>query len=182
MLEKTKTTWLYLLCFLFIAVHGYLLVRDMYWALVLPVIIIVVYLYLYKLDVILLMIAALTPLAINLTDQEFGVGISVPTEPLMLGVVGVFLLRLLYENNYDRKILQHPVAIILLIQLAWMFITSLTSEIPIVSLKYLAARLWFVIPFFFMGILLFKKIRNIRLFIWLYTLPLLVVIGYTTYN
>ena len=182
MLEKTKTTWLYLLCSLFMAIHGYLLVRDMYWALMTPFIIILVYLYLYKLDVIMMMIVFATPLAVNLIDQEFGVGVSVPTEPLMFGVVAVFLLRLLYENKYDRNILRHPVTIIILIQLSWIFITSLTSQLPVVSFKFLLARLWFVIPFFFLGVLFFKKVRNIRLFIWLYTIPLLIVIGYTTYN
>ena len=182
MLEKTKTTWLYLLCSLFMAIHGYLLVRDMYWALMTPFIIILVYLYLYKLDVIMMMIVFATPLAVNLIDQEFGVGVSVPTEPLMFGVVAVFLLRLLYENKYDRNILRHPVTIIILIQLSWIFITSLTSQLPVVSFKFLLARLWFVIPFFFLGVLFFKKVRNIRLFIWLYTIPLLILIGYTTYN
>ena len=69
-----------------------------------------------------------------------------------------------------------------MIDLAWMFITSLTSQIPLVSFKFLAARLWFVIPFYFMGILLFQKISNVRAFIWLYTIPLIGVIAYTTYN
>jgi O-antigen ligase len=63
-----------------------------------------------------------------------------------------------------------------------MFITSLTSQIPIVSIKALTARLWFVVPFYFVGILLFRKIKNIRAFIWLYAIPLVGVIIYTTYN
>jgi O-antigen ligase len=117
-----------------------------------------------------------------MTDSEFGVGISIPTEPLMLGIVIVFIIKLLFENNYDTAILKHPVTIMIIISLVWMFITSLTSQIPLVSFKYFAARVWFVIPFYFIGILLFKKPGNIRFFIWFYVVPLIGVIAYTTYN
>jgi O-antigen ligase len=53
---------------------------------------------------------------------------------------------------------------------------------PIVSFKYLISRLWFVIPFYFVGVIIFKKYSNIKLFSWLYVIPLLFVIGYTIYN
>jgi putative inorganic carbon (hco3(-)) transporter len=181
-LEKAKTNWVYLISALFIALNSYFMVRNMFWPMVIPLAIIIVYFYLYKLDVILLLITLATPFAINMTDSEFGVGISMPAEPMMLGVLIVFCIKLLFENNYDKRILKHPLTIMVIISLVWMFITSLTSQIPLVSFKYLAARLWFVIPFYFMGILLFKKIKNIRLFIWFYTIPLIGVIAYTTYN
>jgi putative inorganic carbon (hco3(-)) transporter len=181
-LEKTKSTWLFLICASFIALNSYFMVRDIYWAMVIPVVIIFLYFYLYKLNVILLFITLATPFAVNLTDSEFGVGISMPTEPLMLGVLIVFVIKLLFENNYDKNILRHPLTIMIIISLVWMFITSLTSQIPLVSFKYLAARIWFVIPFYFMGILLFKNPKNITLFIWFYVVPLLGVIAYTTYN
>ena len=154
----------------------------MFWPMVIPLAIILLYFYIYKLDVILLVITLTIPFAVNMTDSEFGVGISMPAEPMMLGVLIVFIIKLLFENNYDKNILKHPLTIMIIISLVWMFITSLTSQVPVVSFKYLAARLWFVIPFYFMGILLFKKIKNIRLFIWFYTIPLLGVIAYTTWN
>jgi putative inorganic carbon (HCO3(-)) transporter len=181
-IEKTKTTWVYLISVAFIALNSYFMVRNMFWPMVIPIAIIILYFYLYKLDVILLMITLATPFAVNMTDSEFGVGISMPAEPMMLGVLIVFIVKLLFENNYDKKILKHPLTIMIIISLVWMFITSLTSQIPLVSFKYLAARLWFVIPFYFMGILLFKKVKNIRLFIWFYVVPLIGVIAYTTYN
>lgn len=154
----------------------------MFWPMVIPMAIIILYFYLYKLDIILLIITLTTPFAVNMTDSEFGVGISIPAEPMMLGVLIVFIVKLLFENNYDKNILKHPLTIMISISLVWMFITSLTSQIPLVSFKYLAARLWFVIPFYFMGILLFKKVKNIRLFIWFYMVSLIGVIAYTTYN
>ena len=182
MLERTKIKWVYAISVIFIALNVYFMLRDIYWTLLIPVLAMILYLYFYSMDKILLLIAFFTPIAINLTDAQFGLGISLPTEPLMAGVLALFIIKLFYSNDYDRKILKHPLTIVILLSLVWMFITSLTSQIPLVSIKALTARLWFVVPFYFLGILLFRKLKNIRSFIWLYTIPLVGVIFYTTYN
>jgi putative inorganic carbon (HCO3(-)) transporter len=182
LLERTKIRWVYAISAIFIALNVYFMLQDIYWTLLIPILAVIIYMYFYSLDKILLLTAFFTPIAINIIIPQFGWGLSLPTEPLMAGVMALFIIKIFYSDNYDRKILKHPLTIAILISLAWMFITSLTSQIPIVSYKALTARLWFVIPFYFVGILLFKKIKNIRSFIWLYAIPLVVVILYTTYN
>jgi O-antigen ligase len=179
--DRAKIGWVYFICGLFIALNAYLMVRDLYWALLIPAGVVLVYLYFYHLDWILLLITFLTPVAVNITNVEFGLGLSVPTEPLMFGVLVMFAVKLIYEDKYDSSILRHPVTILILADLAWIFITSLTSQLPVVSFKFFLARLWFLVPFYFLGILLFRKIANIRWFIWLYAVPLMGVIAYTTY-
>jgi O-antigen ligase len=158
------------------------MLQDIYWTLLVPVVAMILYMYFYAMDKVLLLIAFCTPVAINIVFPEFGWGVSLPTEPLMAGVLAMFIIKIFYSNNYDRNILKHPITIAIIISLVWMFITSITSQIPIVSFKALTARLWFVIPFYFVGILLFRNIKNIRSFIWLYSIPLVGVIFYTTYN
>jgi O-antigen ligase len=49
-----------------------------------------------------------------------------------------------------------------------------------VSFKFFLARLWFVVPFYFLGIALFKNVKNITNFNWLYVAALVIVIIYTT--
>jgi hypothetical protein len=157
----------------------YLIVqKDIYWSLLLPIL----FFYIFSLDVIVFLIVFLTPLAINIRDFDLGVGISLPTEPLMFGVLIIFILKIFYEGGYSAKILKHPVTIAILFNLIWILFTSITSEMPIVSFKYLISRLWFVIPFYFVGVIIFKKYSNIKLFSWLYVIPFLLVIGYTIYN
>jgi putative inorganic carbon (hco3(-)) transporter len=181
-LEKSKTWGLYIICILYIGFNAYLVRKDIYWGLLTPLFFVLLYLFLYKLDIILLLITFATPLAINLMSPEFGIAVSFPTEPMMFGILIIFIIKLIYEHTFDKTILKHPLTIIIILHLVWLLITCLTSEIPIVSFKFLIARLWFVIPFYFLGIYLFRKIRNVKLFIWLYTIPLLGVIVYTTYN
>jgi O-antigen ligase len=62
---------------------------------------------------------------------------------------------------------------------AWMLVTTITSEMPLVSLKFILARLWFVVPAFFLCTSLFKNPKNIHWFIWLYIASLCIVCVYT---
>jgi O-antigen ligase len=180
--SNQRITILYVLSAIFIGLNCYLIYRDIYWLLFFPLFLVILYLYFYSLDKILLLITALTPVAINITQFEFNVGVSMPSEPMMLGVLLIFVIKLFYSEQVDQKIWKHPLTIIIGIQLMWMLITSMTSDLPLVSFKHLLARLWFVIPFYILGIHLFRKRLNINLFIWFYVIPFLGVIGYTTYN
>lgn len=131
------------------------------------------------LDTVLLIITFLTPLAVNISDMEMGLGVSLPTEPLMFGVLLVFIANLIFENKYDKQLANHPISYVIYLSLLWMLFTTLTSELPVVSLKYFLSRLWFVIPFYFLATLVFSKKENIRKFLWLYLSALVIVIGYT---
>ncbi|MCD4682461.1 MAG: O-antigen ligase family protein [Bacteroidales bacterium] len=182
MTERSKLIWVYLFSTLFIVFNSYLIINNHMWGALVPLAIFIVLLYFISLDKIVLLITFLTPLAINFQDMELGFGISIPTEPLMIGVLIFFIVKLLYEGKYDNKILRHPLTVAILFYLIWMFFTSITSEIPMVSFKSLLSKLWFIVPFYFFAILMFKKYTNVKLFVWLYAIPFLGVIFYTLIN
>jgi len=180
MVEKAKIIWVYAITALFLIINFYLVLeKDFYWLFLLPVVLIVFYYYLVSLDKIILLITFLTPLAVNISDLEMGLGISLPTEPLMFGVVVLFLANLIFNKKYEKRVAQHPVSYIIYLSIFWMLLTTLTSELPVVSLKYLLARIWFVIPFYFIAAMVFRDIKNIKRFYWLYITGLLIVIIYT---
>ena len=178
--EKTKIVWVYLITALFLVVNFYLILqKDVYWFFLLPVALVILVYYLISLDKILLFITFLTPFAIELRDVEGGLGVSLPTEPLMFGVLLLFVINLIFEQRYDKKITSHPISYIIFLCLFWMLFTSFTSEIPLVSFKYLLSRLWFIVPFYFIAAIVFKKIANIKKFMWLYMSALCAVVIYT---
>lgn len=182
MTHKLKILSVYGISLLFVAVNTYLIVHEKWYGMAAPLALLLVLLYVFSLDKVLLLITFLTPLAVSLKSEEFGLGVSLPTEPLMMGVLLIFILKMFNGTGYDQRIVRHPVSMAIFINLAWILITTITSEIPLVSVKYLIARLWFVVPFYFMGILLFKDIRNLRKFNWLYAVPLAIVIFYALFN
>lgn len=156
-----------------------MLVKENYWFALLPLFAFLIYLAIYSLDVILFIIAFCTPLAIVLNDKANGPAISIPGEPLMFGVLLIFIFKLAFEGKFDRKILYHPVSLAITFHIVWMFVTSITSTLPLVSFKHLLSQLWFIIPFYFLGTQLFRIKKNIKKFIWLYASTLLIVIIYT---
>lgn len=180
MTERLKIISVYGISVLFIAVNLYAIVeKNFYWMNLAPVILLIGILYFVSLDKILFLVALLTPVAVNFRNFELGVGISLPTEPLLLGVLVFFLLKLFFDGKYDVRALRHPVTLAILFNLVWILFTSITSELPLVSFKFLLARLWFVVPFYFIAVLMFKEKSNIKTFVWLYVSSLIIVIVYT---
>lgn len=160
----------------------FFIIKDFYWLALLPVALFIILLFFFSLDKVLYLIVFTTPLAVNLQNYDQQLSLSLPTEPLLFAVMLIFFIKLIFERKYDWQILKHPVSISILIYLLWMLITSITSEIPLVSLKFLVAKLWFIIPFYFIIIILFKKIKSIRTLAWLYAIPLAIVIIYSSYR
>lgn len=145
-----------------------------------PLVGFLIYMYFTSLDKVLLLITFLTPLSITLSNYDAQLGLSLPTEPMMVAVLGLYFFKIVFQQNYDLKVLKHPVTLSILFYLIWLFITSITSEIPLVSIKFLLAKLWFIVPFYFLATQVFKNIKNFKIFSWAYMISLCIVIVYTT--
>lgn len=179
MLDKLKIKWIYGICAIFIVLNCIFIANGFFWLSLLPVFLLIVLLFVFSLDFLLLLIVFLTPLSINLNNFELNIGVNLPTEPLLFGVMILFIIRMIFEGRFDRKITRHPVSIAIIAYLIWILVTSLTSSLPIVSIKFFIAKLWFIIPFYFIGTQLFKQHKNIRRFIWMYLISFMIVIIYT---
>lgn len=157
-----------------------LIALEQYWFSLIPFAFTILLLAFVAADKLMWFIVFTTPLSLNLEELEFGgIGMFLPTEPLLFGVMIIFFIKLLYEKVYDLKVLKHPFTLVILIYLGWIIITTLTSTMIVVSLKFLLAKLWFIVAFYFIGTQLFKEKANIRRFFWLFTIPLSIVALYT---
>ena len=178
--NKAKIGWLYLIAALFVAVGLFLVIKkNTYLFFALPVVLGILLLYIFSLDKVLLLTAFTVPLSVNLKALEAGLAISLPTEPLLMGIMVLFFAKMLYDGKYDKRISHHPIAIVIYCMFAWMLVTTVTSEMPIVSIKFMLSRLWFIVPSFFLCSILFKNPKNIHWFIWLYISALCIVCVYT---
>ncbi len=166
----------------------------MYWRgpsvmVLVPLALLVVWLFYVRLETGLLLMALLTPFAVNM-DLLPGMELSMPVEPMMILFCFFFLFRVLVlrrqssrqvvesssRQDLGTRSLTHPVTVLLLVELAWWVVTSCTSRLPWVSFKYFIARLWFVIPFYFAATQFFRNRKRISQFYWAYAIGLGVVI------
>lgn len=177
--RKYQNLLVLLLSIAFIGINLFFIIEEIYWFLLLPLAIIIIVLYFISLDAILLLITLLTPLSIGITMNGGSFGLAVPTEPLLAGVSLLFVLRLIFYADYDKRIIKHPLSIVIIFYLFWMFITSITSEIPLVSFKFLISKLWFILPFYFVMIQVFQNRKNLRRFTFFYVISLLVIVFYS---
>ena len=147
----------------------------------LPVILAILLVVVYSFDKIIYLIVFFAPLSLPLSTlmPGFGFDMFLPTEPLLFGVLIVFILKLIYERGFDKQILTHPVSLAIYLNLFWIFLTALTSTMPIVSFKFLLSRIWFVAVLYFITAKMFSEGKNLEKYIWLYAISLVIVIFYT---
>ncbi|MBR5983758.1 MAG: O-antigen ligase family protein [Bacteroidales bacterium] len=177
--RKAKIIAFYAIAAVFIIADCFMIAKYQTVAFnLLPVALLIIAAMFFALDKILLFSVMCIPFSIPLKEfyPDLGFNIDIPTEPLFVGVMFIFILKLLIEHKYDRKILKHPLSVMIIIYILWHLVTVCTSTMPLVSLKSWLASLWFILPFFFLGILLFKNEKNIYRFFFLYMIPFAVLI------
>ena len=133
---------------------------ELYYLSLLPVILGVFYLYFFSVEKIFLIIAFFSPLAINLSDWDTRLSVNLPTEPLLAGLLLVFLLKSLYELNRWKAFSNNPISIAFYIYFIWLFFSSVTSQIPVVSWKFFVSHLWLMVPIYFIGTRIFYIKEN----------------------
>ncbi len=142
---------------------------------------VLVYLLIFPVDWVMYLMAFLTPFSVALEIKDYKLGLSFPGEIVMIAVTFLFLCRILYDLSLDRKLLRHPISIAVFVYLTWMFLTCLTSEIPLVSFKFWAAKIWFTTACYWMTIQLIKDDnRNLLRYFNSYAVALAIVVIITT--
>ena len=98
-----------------------------------------------------------------------GLGTDIPSEPLMLVLTGLSIFLFLQNlNKIKKEFFTHPITLILVLHIFWIAFTVLFSTNMVFSLKFLIAKFWYVIPFYFLPFLIFKEsIQFRKVFIYL---------------
>ncbi|PLX14529.1 MAG: hypothetical protein C0597_09875 [Marinilabiliales bacterium] len=154
---------------------------NQYYIAFFPVLLIFILASITSLDKVILSIVFFTPLSIQLDYiiPDIPVNLYLPTEPLLIGVLFLFIFKLLLDGKFDKKITMHPVSIVIYIHLIWLIFSSITSTMPGVSFKFFLSRSWFIVALYFVATQVFKNYKNIETFIWLYIVSLIIVVFYT---
>ncbi len=85
----------------FALLNAVLIANEFYYASILPVLLAVLMMAFFALDKLVMFIVFLTPLSVNLTEIGLGVGMTLPTDPLLFGVMLMFILKLFAEKKFD---------------------------------------------------------------------------------
>jgi O-antigen ligase len=172
-------------CLLFVGLCCFFVTRERFWIPYLGIAVVGLYWLLYKTEFFFYLIAFVIPFSVELREIKPNVdfGFSLPSELMLSMLMLVFLLKLLIDKNYPAAIRKQSITLAIFFYLIWIFLTSITSTMPLVSFKFLFAKLWFIVPaYFFFAQLLYKKIRAAVTFFLSYASGLCLVVLITTYK
>ncbi len=105
-----------------------------------------------------------------------GLGTDLPDEPLMLLTSFLFLAYWMYKPaSLPKKMIQHPLLLLLILLLAWTTVTVFFSTDKVVSIKYLLAKSWYIGAFVLCPLILFQERKLFIIAMILLTAAMLVV-------
>jgi len=165
----------------FVALNSIMLALEVFYIPLVPAVLVFLALAIVAVDKYLLVIVFFVPVSVTLSRLVEGLSIDMylPTEPLLAGLLLLYMVKYLMGERIDLKVLRHPVTLAIYFHLAWLFITSLTSTDLLVSFKMLVSRLWFIVGFYLLATQLFRKEKSMHSFVWLFVIAFTGVIIYT---
>ncbi len=172
-------SWHLLAGLAYILLSIFLIWKDQSYFTLFPFGLLAVYFAIYYSEWTFLSLAFFTPLSINIEEWTDSFGLFIPTEPLLVGFMLLFLVLQIKKPLIHSEIWKNPIVIVVGLYLCWVLITSITSSNPLVSIKFLISRLWFIIPILLLGSYFFSKTKNIRIFLWLFAIGMVISISYT---
>jgi O-antigen ligase len=125
---------------------------------------------------------AVLPFSIEYYFEGAGLGTDIPSEPIMILLTGIglaaglqrkFALPLVYWKN--------PITLLLFLHVFWIGVAAIHSTYPMISFKFLAAKIWYIIPFFVLPLFIardasdFEKAYRV-LYVFLYVSITIVLI------
>ncbi len=132
--------------------------------------------FFFKPDLFFYFLAFITPLSINPADAELGkLSLAIPSEPIAALLVIFFFLLLVSTNKVDKNFLTHPISLIIYIYFIWLGICSLTSVDKLVSIKFVIAKIWFIVPCYFLAGVYFQENKKIIRYMFLFVLGMTLV-------
>ncbi len=92
---------------------------------------------------------------------------DLPTEPLMVGLMLVTFFFLLTQPKFlSTNFLNHPVLLLLLLYVAWFFISALNSLNFTVSLKIFLAKIWYTTVFVYLTAIVIRSHQHLKTAFW----------------
>ncbi len=153
------------------------IIFEMYYLAAIPAFLILAYMTLVDFRKIFFLLLICIPLSTEFYFDN-GLATDLPTEPLMIGLMmiyGVYVLR--HGREMSSEFIRHPLALLLALHLFWIFATTISSSLFLVSLKFSLAKLWYVTVFFFMAGSMLKEKKDMKTFFWCILIPLLFTVG-----
>jgi O-antigen ligase len=116
---------------------------------------------LHNLVLVWYLLIALLPISFEYQLTEF-LGLDVPDELLMMLLSFIFFILLVVKKITVPKVfLNNTISTLIFLALCWSVVSAFFSTHPILSFKYVLAKIWFIVPFVLLPWLLLKDTKHV---------------------
>ncbi len=155
---------------------------NWYFLVGVPLVFLLTYVAIVDFKKLFILILFLLPLTVEFS-LPLGVDSDLPTEPMMVLLMGLFVVFLLRtRQGVSSDFIRHPITLALLVHLGWMFVVMLQSSSIIVSLKFFLAKTWYVTTFYFLAAYLLRKEQDFKMLLWAVLTSLLFTVFYIAWG
>lgn len=116
-----------------------------------------------------------------------GFGTDLPTEPLTVGLMLIYFLTLFSRKTLEKAeilrgslFFKHPISLMLMLGLAWATVATLNAVDTTIATKYMLAKVWYIVTFYYLGGRMLTKQGDIKRFFWIVFIPLSIAVSITT--
>ncbi len=111
---------------------------------------------------------------LNLTPQ---LGFDFPDELLLLLLTGLAVIKTIHQPSWlPRAFGKSDLFMLVVVQLVWIIVTCLFSVEPLLSVKYLLAKIWYILPFVVLPQVILTSKQNIGKLAICLLVPMLFVV------
>ncbi len=134
------------------------LLLDQWYISLFPIVIVLSYLAISNPKFSFFLFFGILPFSIEIYFPN-GLGTDLPTEPIILFffLYSIFFFIRKKYSSYQLDI----VTLFILIHLIWIMFTTIWAHYPMVSAKFLAAKLWYILPFYFLSTHFLKEKKDL---------------------
>ncbi len=126
------------------------------------------------------LILASLPLSI---DFYFGsLSLSAPSEPFLIIGTALLIILIINKRISIKPYLNNPLVLLILLQLLLISFNIFISKEPILSFKYLLAKIWFLGGFIFLPLIFLREEKEYKKAFWAFFIPLMLTVFYTIIN
>jgi O-antigen ligase len=147
-----------------------------YWMALLPFVLLAAWPVAYNLQLLFYALLFCIPLSVEVQITP-SLGTDFPDELLLmvLTVLGGWLV-LLRPASLSKSFYTHPLTGLLLIHIVWIGVSTLFSTDVVLSLKYLLAKIWYVVPFVVLPQIFLKDKKSFRIGFGLMMIAMLLIV------
>ena len=145
----------------------------------LPVLLLIAYVSFVDFKQVFFLLLACVPFSIEYYLPG-GFGTDLPSEPLMIGLTLIYIIYL--ANNWGKmsgEFIKHPLILMVMLHLGWMIVAMFNSNLMYVSIKFVLAKVWYLVTFLFMAGTIIKNEKTVRQYFWIVYISFQLVIFFT---